>query len=222
MQLIALSVLVIAGASAWAFRLDLAGTWKFWVALGVPYGALALLALGRLRQDGRLRDVLRPRWGDLSLGVVTGAILLLGSLAARSTLAPTNTARHLWFLRLYAQVGDAETVQRSLVYTSVLLLIIVAEELVWRGMVLDAAQTRFGPRSGWLVATLAYGVAYVPTVFALADPIAHENPLLVLAALGCGLVWSFTAKMTARLPPVIISHIVFTYFSVVQFRWPGM
>lgn len=151
MQLIALSVLVIAGASAWAFRLDLAGTWKFWVALGVPYGALALLALGRLRQDGRLRDVLRPRWGDLSLGVVTGAILLLGSLAARSTLAPTNTARHLWFLRLYAQVGDAETVQRSLVYTSVLLLIIVAEELVWRGMVLDAAQTRFDPGAvGWL------------------------------------------------------------------------
>jgi hypothetical protein len=47
------------------------------------------------------------------------------------------------------------------------------------------------------------------------------NPLLVLAALGCGLCWSFMARMFDRLPPVMVSHAVFTYFSATQFRVPG-
>ena len=56
----------------------------------------------------------------------------------------------------------------------------------------------------------------------LADPTAGPNPLLVVAALGCGLFWSFTASILGRLPPVIISHMVFTYFVSVQFHPPGL
>jgi membrane protease YdiL (CAAX protease family) len=137
-------------------------------------------------------------------------------------LVPSGSERHLWFLRIYAQVGDADAVQRSLALSAVLLAIAFAEELAWRGFVLRTAEERFGSRLGWLVAALAYAVAHVPSVFSLSDPVAGPNPLLVMAALGTGLVWTFTAKMTRRLPPVIVSHLAFSYFSVVQFRWPGM
>lgn len=222
MRRIAVVVLVVAAANAFAFRLDLAGTWKFWAGLGIPYAVLAAWALYGLWDSGRLIEVLTPRWGDLSLGFVTAAVLLGASLAARSVLVPMGTERHLWFLRLYAQVGDADAVQRSLALTAALLAIASAEELVWRAHVLHAAEERFGSRLGWLAAALAYAVAHVPSVFALSDKVAGPNPLLLVAALGAGLVWTFTAKMTRRLPPVIISHLAFSYFSVVQFRWPGM
>jgi hypothetical protein len=67
-----------------------------------------------------------------------------------------------------------------------------------------------------------YGGATIPTAFGLYHPDAGLNPLLVIAALGCGLVWSFMAARLGRLPPVILSHMTFTYFSAVQFRSPGM
>jgi hypothetical protein len=59
-----------------------------------------------------------------------------------------------------------------------------------------------------------YALAHVPTVFTLADPIVGPNPLLAVAALGAGLVWSFAAAQFGRLPPVIVSHAVFSYFAI--------
>jgi membrane protease YdiL (CAAX protease family) len=44
----------------------------------------------------------------------------------------------------------------------------------------------------------------------------------VVAALGAGLFFSFTARMTGRLPPAMIAHAIFAYFTVMQFRLPGM
>ena len=87
-------------------------------------------------------------------------------------------------------------------------------------MVLDELSARFGPRRGWPLAALCYGVTALPTLFTLRDPLAGLNPLLVTATLGCGIVWSFLASIKGRLLPVVIAHGVFTYFSLVQFRWP--
>jgi uncharacterized protein len=86
--------------------------------------------------------------------------------------------------------------------------------------VLDELTARFGTRRGWPLAALCYGVTALPTLFTLKDPLAGLNPLLITAALGCGIVWSFLASIKGRLLPVVIAHGVFTYFSLVQFRWP--
>lgn len=221
MKLTLLTVAVITAAMAFAFRLDIAGSPTFWIALGVPYLALAGLALRKLWQEGALLDVLAPRWGDFSLGFVTAAILLFASFGARAVLAPAGSTRLAWLFRIYAQIGDTDAVQRSVVYTGALLLIVTCEELVWRSMVLDELTQRFGGRRAWPLAALGYGVTALPTLFTLRDPVAGYNPLLVTAALGCGLVWSFLASIKGRLVPVLIAHGVFTYFSLVQFRWPS-
>ncbi len=215
-----LAVVFSTAAMAFAFRLQLSASLWFWAALCVPYLALAALALHKLWDEGRLVDVMAPRWGDLSVGVVTGAALLAASFGARALLTPADSPRVGWLLRIYAQLGDSDVVQRSLPYTSLVLLIVVCEELVWRSMVLDELVQRFGPRRGWPLSALLYGLSALPTLFTLRDPVAGLNPLLFTAALGCGIVWTFLAWYKGRLMPVIIAHGVFTYFSLVQFRWP--
>jgi len=220
MKLTAVTVVTLTLAMALAFRLEFAGSPWFWLSIGIPYLALALLALRKLWNDGTLVDVLQPRWGDFSLGFVTGGVLLAASFAARAVLAPAGSTRVAWLFRIYAQVGDTDAVQRSFVYTGALLLIVICEELVWRSMVLSELTERFGTRRAWPLAALCYGVAALPTLFTLRVPSAGLNPLLVTGALGCGLVWSFLASIKGRLMPVVIAHGVFTYFSLVQFRWP--
>ena len=216
-----LSMALITAAMAFAFRIQLAGTSLFWAGLALPYLLLAALALHKLWQDGTLVDVLTPRWGDLSLGVLIGGVLLAASIGARAVLAPAGSPRLAWLFRVYAQIGDPDVVQRSVLYTGVLLLVVVCEELVWRSMVLDELSERFGTRRAPPLAALCYGITALPTLFTLSDPVAGLNPLLVTASLGCGIVWSFLASFKGRLLPVIIAHGVFTYFSLVQFRWPS-
>ena len=145
---------------------------------------------------------------------------MLASWGARAVLAPAGSTRLAWLFRIYAQIGDTDAMQRSVVYTLALLLIVICEELVWRSMVLSELTERFGTRRAWPLAALCYGATALPTLFTLRDPRAGLNPLLVTAALGCGLVWSFLARLKGRLLPVVIAHGVFTYFSLVQFRWP--
>jgi membrane protease YdiL (CAAX protease family) len=215
------AMVTITLAMSFAFRSELAGTPTFWASLAVPYLLLAALALRELYNEGSLLDVLAPRWGDLSLGFVTAAILLFASWGARAVLAPAGSPRLAWLFHIYAQIGDPDVVQKSLIYTGILLVIVICEELVWRSMVLDELSRLFGTRRAWPLAALAYGVTALPTLFTLRDPLAGYNPLLVTAALGCGIVWSFLASIKGRLLPVVIAHGVFTYFSLVQFRWPS-
>jgi membrane protease YdiL (CAAX protease family) len=222
MRFVAFVFVVTAAALGFAFRPELAGTATFWLALVGAYAVVAALALYRMWDDGSLFDVLKPRWGDLSIGALVAAVLLVGSWAARSVLAPAGTPRQGWLLRIYLQLGDAETVQRSALLTAAVLVIPLLDELAWRGLVLPVLSERFGTRRGWPLAALLYGLAAVPTVFGLSDPEAGPNPLLVIAAIGCGLFWSFIASIMRRLPPVMISHAAFSYFTITQFRWPGM
>ncbi|HMJ09779.1 MAG TPA: CPBP family glutamic-type intramembrane protease [Polyangiaceae bacterium] len=222
MRRTALVVAVIAAAMAFSFRPELATTPMMWLGLAIPYAALAGLAIHKMWDDGTLVDWLKPRWGDLSIGVLVAAVLLLSSWAARSLLAPAGSSRHAWLLRIYLQFGSAEVIQRSLLLTLVIVAIPVFEELVWRQLVLRELLDRFKTRRAWPLAALLYAAAHLPTVYTLRDPSAGLNPLLFVAALGCGIVWSFMAAMLGRLPPVIISHVAFTYFTATQFRLPGM
>jgi CAAX protease family protein len=203
-----------------AFRPALADSAAFYWWFGVPHFVLAAFAVHALAKSGKLSARVTPRAGDLSIGALTGFALLAASWGARSVLTPTGTPRQIWLLRLYLQLGDPDKLQHSVFLTGALCAIVLAEELVWRGLVLEELTERLGTRRGWLVAALLYALAALPTVYLTGDGIAGPNPLLVLAAFGCGLVWTFLAGRFGRLLPGAVSHLVFTYFSAVQFRWP--
>jgi membrane protease YdiL (CAAX protease family) len=86
------------------------------------------------------------------------------------------------------------------------------EEVVWRAYVSDALRERFGTRRALPIASVLYAAAHLPTLFTLRDPIAGLNPLVILAALGCGIVWTFLRLYTARFGAIVVSHAVFTFF----------
>ncbi|HET9931885.1 MAG TPA: CPBP family intramembrane glutamic endopeptidase [Polyangiaceae bacterium] len=213
-------VLVLAVANGLAFRDSLAGSPVFLWTLAVPYLALCGLAFHHFWDEGTLLDRLKPRGGDISIGAVSALVLLFASWLGRSALAPSGTPRQAWLYRIYLQLGDPEILQHSVTLTLLLLFIAAAEEIVWRGLVLALASERFGTRRGWLITTVLYAATICPTAYFLRDPEAGLNPLLPTAALGAGLVWGFLAGRLGRLMPVVVSHMAFTYFSAVQFRWP--
>jgi membrane protease YdiL (CAAX protease family) len=219
---VAVAVVATTAAIGFALRPELAGSKAMYLVIAAAYAVLAGWALYEMWDDGTLLDRLSPRWGDLSMGVLVAGLLFAGSWVGRSLLASSGTPGQAWLFHIYLQLGDAAQIERSLVITAVLLVVPILEEIVWRGMVLGHLTKQFGQRRAWPLAALLYAVSVVPSVFTLADPVAGKNPLLFVAALGCGIFWSFLASVTNRLPPVIISHIAFTYFSVTQFRAPGL
>ena len=96
-----------------------------------------------------------------------------------------------------------------------------AEEIVWRGFVQGELQAAFGPRVAWLGSALAYALAHVGTMFVMKDPIAGPNPLLVVAALGAGLVFASLRRTFGRVLPGIVAHAIFDWTVLMLFRLWG-
>jgi membrane protease YdiL (CAAX protease family) len=203
-------------------RPEVAGSTSMWLSIAGCYFAVGALAVWRLRKRGSLLPLITPRWGDASIGAVTAVALLFLSWVGRSQLAAAGSTQQFWLALIYLQLGDPRVVQNSLVLTTVVILVALTEELVWRGFVQEELTLRFGERAGWAIGAALYALAAVPSVFTLAAPLAGPNPLLVLASLGAGLVWAFMVRMTGRLAPAMIAHAAFTYFTVAQFRTPGL
>jgi membrane protease YdiL (CAAX protease family) len=70
-------------------------------------------------------------------------------------------------------------------------------------------------------AAVLYASAHAPTLWALRDPKAGLNPLLVAAALAAGLVWGAMTRYFERLPPAIVAHALFDWALVMMFRLWG-
>jgi membrane protease YdiL (CAAX protease family) len=206
-----LVTLIIAAAMGFAMREPLAASPSMWLGLGLPYVALSGFALYQFQKDGTLRDVLRLRGGDFTLGALIAGLLFGGAYGVRHLLLGPGSSKTIWLFHIALQLG---TVRPSPGLLALVAVIGVLEELVWRGLVLTALTESLGSRRAWPVAALFYAAAHLPTIFTLADPQAGPNPLLAIAALGAGLVWSFAARLFGRLPPLIISHAFFTYFAV--------
>jgi membrane protease YdiL (CAAX protease family) len=194
----------------------------FWALVTVPALLLGAASAWGLHRAGRLAPLLRPRAGDLSLGALLGGALLLASFAGRSALLSKGLAAEAWLLGVYALLGDPAAVERSALLTLLLFVTVAAEELVLRGYVHEALERRLGARLGWLATAGVAALTLSPTLATLAVPGFGPNPVLVLTALLLGLALGLTRQLTGRITPGLVAHGVFTYFSLVQFRLPGL
>ena len=199
-------------------RVSAAGTWTVFLAPAVPYVVLSIAAVVQMQRDGTLGIKLRPRSGDVSFGAIIALMLFFGSMAGRMVLAPHGSVREAWIMRVYLQIGDPETMQSRIVLVSAVVMLVAAlEEVAWRGFIYATLEERLGSRRAWPITAVLYALASLPTVFLLRDPFAGPNPLIFLAALGCGLVWGLVVARTGRLPVAIISHALFSWCVAVQF-----
>ncbi|AKT37107.1 CPBP family intramembrane glutamic endopeptidase [Chondromyces crocatus] len=210
--LIAASVtLVTALGVAWAFSPSRAGVTDLLSALAAVYiPGVALTALW-LRRRGELRFALVPRGGDLALGALIAAVLYGTAMGASLLITPHGSPQEAWILRLYLHLGGPDVSDR-MILGGVVFAIAALEEIVWRGLAMRALSGAFGAVPALLVSTALYGAAHLPTLFLLADPQAGPNPLLVAAALGCGLVWGRLVLLKhERLAPAVFAHAFFSW-----------
>lgn len=213
---VAVGVTVATTIVIWfSFNPARAGTQAMLIALGLLYAIFAAVALRRMQQAGELRAKFRPSAGDLTLGAATAGLLYGLARLVQHAAAPHGTAREAWVMRLYLQLGDPEASGRELVSAAVF-VIAALEEVVWRGLLMRSLDTAYGMQRALVLSTLLYGAAHVPTMFLLADPVAGPNPLIVLAAMGCGFVWGAVFVRTNRLVPAIFAHALFSW-AIVEF-----
>jgi uncharacterized protein len=218
---VAVSVLVVGVTSYFAFLPQTSGAVPFWALAGGPAVVLAGVAAVWAKREELLREWMTPRWGDFSRGV-GGAILLFGvSWAMTRLAAPVGSKREIWLVSLYGQIGDPRVLQQHApAVGAAILVIVVAEEVLWRGMITQLLADRVGSRTAWLWAAALYALAYVPTAWSLrsaAGPAGGLNPALPLAALGGALLWGGMARAFGRLTPSILAHALFDWAIVMMF-----
>lgn len=216
--LLLLLVLLPAATMSFAFQLTNASKPLVIWSIALPYALLAGIAIARMWKDGELAQKLKPRSGDLAKGAFVAMLLYLGAVAGTYLLSPSGTAREQWLVRLYLQIGDPELFQRHVVPMSLLVAGVAAlEEIAWRGLGFDLVERTWGTRRAFSIVTGLYGLAHVPSLIVLAVPGVGWNPLLFLAAVGCGIVWTFLVAKTGRLTIAVFSHALFTWLVTVQF-----
>lgn len=208
-----LVVVTVAVAVAYALRLPKESEVTLWAGIGIPYAVLALVAIVRLHRKRQLASLFQFRRGDPTLGILIGFVLLGISWLASKVLAPAGATQRAWLLRVFLLVADSPEATVSLM----LVLLVTCEELVWRGWVQTELRERLGARRAWIACAGLYAAAHLPTLVTLEDPAAGTNPLVVLAALGAGLCFSFLAERSGRLSPGIFAHGVFSYFAAQSF-----
>lgn len=212
-------VVTIAVASHFAFQQSRAGTPAFFLWMAVPTIALAVAGCARAKQDGILRDWMRVKAGDFTIAFLSAVVLFGGTFAVSKSLGLPHL---LWLARLYDQVGEAAALRKQVAWVVAgIVLVSIAEEIVWRGLVVALLEEKVGSRRAWVWAAVLYAVAHVPTIWALKDINAGLNPLVVAAALFCGLVWGFMARRFERLIPGMISHVLFDWTVLMMFRLWG-
>jgi membrane protease YdiL (CAAX protease family) len=145
-------------------------------------------------------------------------VALFGAAWAFSRLVtPVGSTREIWLVSLYSQIGDPRVLQRHApAVAGVVAVVAFGEELVWRGTVTQLLAERVGSRSAWAWSAALYALAYVPTMWALRAN-AGIDPVLVIAALGGGLLWGAMARAFGRLAPSILAHALFDWAVLMMF-----
>jgi membrane protease YdiL (CAAX protease family) len=227
-------VVAIAAGAHFAFQLTRAGQPSFLVCLAVPTVLIAIAGAVRAYRDGDLyrrssfdeggggAGWLNVRSGDFTRGFAGAALLFGGAWGFMKLVAPVGSDRESWLARLYLQVGDPTTLRKSVAFVVVSILVLaIAEEVVWRGLVTSLLEEYVGSRRAWVWQAVLYAAAQLPTLWALRDPVAGLNPILPAAALVSGLVWGFMARRFGRLLPGIFSHVLFDWTVLMMFRLWG-
>ena len=187
----ALAAVVMWLAAAFASRY--LGVW-----LAVAPAALALAAMTLFYDRDVLRDGARSRGRALLVGAVGG----LAMAGATYVIYPRFERYFPQFAgdkaALYRQFYSLEGAWRRLA----LVPVAAAEEIVWRGLVQGAllkawGARRYGRPAALLATALIYAAVQLPV----------GAPLLIIAALACGLVWGALREWQGDVGAAVAAHV---------------
>ncbi len=218
------AIVVVTGvASYMAFLEKHAGKPTFIAILGVPAVLFAVYGVVRAWRDGVLKERFAIRGGDFALGALSAGMLFGAAYTFTHFVTPLGTPRSGWLLRVYLQVGDPAVLRDKIPWVvAILVVVVVSEEIVWRYLVPTLLEEAVGTRRAWIAAAGCYSLAHAPTALSMWREGSGYNPLLPIAALGCGLVWGAIGRQRGgRLLPTVYSHALFDWAVVMMFRLFG-
>ena len=173
--------------------------------VAVLVAVLSLLVAPSLR-----RQLLCPRAVDVVLGAGFGIVLVLATQVGFTLMSPHLPGLGADVAVLY---GVAAVTPARL---AVVVVIAVAEELLWRGVLLDALQQRTGP--AWRVAGVDVAAVVGAAVVYGAAQAGPRSVWLVLAGVGLGTVWGLMRVRSRGLWMPIAAHLVWTL--TILGAWP--
>jgi membrane protease YdiL (CAAX protease family) len=176
----------------WASAAASADALGMWRALGGTAVGLGLFVV--VLDAGAVRALLRPTRAAVVAGAVAAAAMVAATYGLYSLVSRVAPALARDTAQLYARFDAGPHAWRAIL----LVPIVVGEEIVWRGLVQGALARRLGAGPTVVVAALIYAAVHAPV----------GSSVLVLAALGCGLVWGGLRANTAGLAAPIIAHLV--------------
>lgn len=165
---------------------------NFWLMMGVATTLLSLFAVlfGRPlfdKGDFCLKHIL--------IGIASAIFLYAIFWVGNQMLAMILPTRAENLSAIYA---NKDSLSPIIVGMLLFFPIGFGEELFWRGYVQRQFALKYGKWIGLGVATLIYVLVHVAT----------GNPVLLLAALFCGLFWGGLYLRTGSLTTVIVSHMI--------------
>jgi hypothetical protein len=171
------------------------GPLDFWWWMSATQLVLVLVAYGtdagaRRAAAADLRTGLLRK---ISLGLLSAAVLYVIFWAGNQLVRELLPRAVGGIASLYSLKGGAGTARVALLIG---LVIGPGEELVWRGVIQRAFTAQLGAVRGLLAATGLYAVVHLSS----------GNPMLILAALVCGLFWGLLYQRTSSIALVVISH----------------
>lgn len=188
------AVVLAACVSAFCIAMGLRAELNVWIGTGAAATlSILLISLGARPSSSDLLGA-RPLVG-FSVGAAAGLAMSLATWGlypfALEILQPIEAEVETLYSLLRQPPGPVQAFP-------LLLVVVAAEELVWRGLGIDV----FAPALGEWRAVLMAALIYV------LPQIAFRSPLLIVVALLCGLAWGALRVRTRGLIAPFVAHVV--------------
>lgn len=198
------NVVVVASVAVAAFGLALwlRGAANVWLTTGIA-GALCIGLAGWSGGDSLLTRFRGGRTPWIR-GILAGLAMSIATWALYPWASALMPGLAVEVERLYSQLQDPPGPVLAL---PVIALVVLAEELVWRGVVFEALEHHLPVGSAIVIAASAYAV----------PQLASGSWVLVALALGCGLVWTVQRRISGGLVVPTLTHLTWDVLIFVAF-----
>jgi membrane protease YdiL (CAAX protease family) len=131
------------------------------------------------------------------LGIGAGFVMVLGTVALFGPAVKAFPTLFADVSRLYGAFGDPGSPSALFL----LPMIVICEEIVWRGAVQSALAVRMPWPPAALIGAVLYALAHAPI----------GSPALALTCLAAGLCWGALRGLTDSLPVSMTAHLVWDF-----------
>jgi membrane protease YdiL (CAAX protease family) len=163
--------------------------------LGTSVAATLSAALVVWAAPGGFWRRLVSGWTPAAVGLAAGLVMILATHVGFRLVLALAPGLEAHVDELYRQLDDWPGRPAA---AGILAVVVVVEELVWRGLAVDLLRPRLAPA---LVVVAAAGLYAIPQL-------ATGSLLVAALGFGCGLLWTTERLVTRSLAAPLVTHLV--------------